>query len=591
MMNEEIIRTIEEKVDNMQSNKEIWNNSRSELIYNALTCFEDISRLGAPISFITGEDVNALLNLNADAIDMLIRWIFEYSKSDNMEFKNEVQPSIYIELGILMKDDALKYRIICDSYTLWSRNKAQVKLYKNNKGVEFDYLKDSNGKIEVYDLIRGNEKKNGFLNEMRIKPEEFKAIDNIIKSIEVKEEKHIDYTINYSDWKCIHNELSKRTEINWVLPSEWKLGEFTLGEFRIFWNMIRAKAYIHSIVCMKSGVSGGAVNDCVIVVSPDEIVRLVKKYTSLEEVTIKALVKFLTYNEECYKKNVDVIWSPFIELNNRLLAISPNLVLTSNPERNLISLINKVNSKAYSNLSVQKEKIMVDNIEEEICVYSNIIFRKNRPLPDRLPDMDIVIFDTESSSLLICEAKWLLETDSISEVCERDKDIQKGLRQAEDIQSYAEKNIEDLLNRAYGKNDYRPKTIYTCVVTKNNIGTSKLNIGRAMVIDKEKLCEIIKNNNGNIQKTIKEIKNGAYLNDIKVNYRIEKREIQYGEYFFKFDACEMLNDDNSQDKLLNRNSFLAGDQELNYSRSNDKERKIKKKNRKMHKSSRKRNRK
>ena len=65
-----------------------------------------------------------------------------YSSSINKEFIPKILPDLYIEMGMLLKQDTISYRSICDSYILWSRGKASAKLY--NDGKENDHEKNFN---------------------------------------------------------------------------------------------------------------------------------------------------------------------------------------------------------------------------------------------------------------------------------------------------------------------------------------------------------------------------------------------------------------------------------------------------------------
>lgn len=550
---EMIIREIEENIDNLQLDRTIWENDRKKLIFNALVCYEDCSRLMVPYAaFVLGEDVDSMIHTNSDSIDMLIRWIFKYSKCRKENFTQEVNPSLYLELGMMLKDDAIKYRSICDSYICWSRKKSSAKLYKDKKGVKFEYLEDTNNFVEDYDLMRKRGKNKEMTEKLKYSQKANDALNNIIKTITLDSKEHLNYSISSQDWNTIYEKFSGVMNYAWKLPDQWKFNEITINDLKIFWRIISTKSFIHCSVCMKSGQPGCAVNDSVIITSRDQIVDFVLKYSDLKREVVEKIVTYLTYNEEYYKKKIDVLWAPFIELDKGMCAISPNLILSSNPERNLISLINKLDSDAYSRLSIEKESIMEENIKDKLKDYKNLIIKTNRPLTKELPDIDIVIFDDNSDCLLMCELKWLLESDSVQEVFARDEDLQKGLLQAKSIQDYANENMDDLLNRAYGKNDFHPKKYCSCVVTMNNIGTSKLNNEGINIIDYEMFCKLVSKNNGHLDKVIDIIKEGSYLHNINSDLRLENIEIEYGGYYFTFQAFEPLN---TKSILDNRSDF------------------------------------
>ncbi|NFF82336.1 hypothetical protein FC764_14025 [Clostridium botulinum] len=545
-MNEEYVdkkvREIEKVIDKVHNKNDIWKNDRTELIYNTLLVFEDMTRIVAPVSMMLMQDANIMINRNADCLDMLIKWIYECSEENNSEFTNEVNPGLYMKIGNLM-NEAGKYRAICDAYVLYSRKLSTATLYNNDEGIKFDYLRGKTGEIEAYDLMRGNTKKNSAINKFDYNdPEMKKASDKLIMNLKVDNET-VDYVITSDIWNGFYKLADLSVESSSELPGEWKLDVFSLNEFKSVWKTLLTLSIIHNTCCLKSGIKGGAINNCVIIKKFDELVDEITKYTQLDITKANTILQLLTYSEHNDNKNMDVIWTPIIPLKNNFVAIPPNLIMIGNPERNLICLVNKVNSKSYSLVSCKKEESMIEDFKNHINKYTNIEFAYTKKLPDPLPDMDIVMFDKNSDVLLIGELKWLLQTDSIQEVCERDKDIKKGISQASDIREYAEKNIDDVINRSYYEKQFHPTKIYTCVITRNNIGTSKVEDSTIKVIDEDGIYELIKEAKGNLSIVIEKIENKEYIRDKKIDYKSECKEIEYGGYTFSLDVVQ-ANEDN-----------------------------------------------
>lgn len=569
------IREIEQVIDRAQEDKEIWKIDRELLLYNALVAFEDINRFGSMIEFFTGGNLGAFISNNCDAIDMLIRWIYMYSSSINKEFIPKILPDLYIEMGMLLKQDTISYRSICDSYILWSRGKASAKLYNDGKGVEFSYLQDNRNRIEIYDLMRSNNKKNSYINN-GIEDFDIDLI-NKIEAIDIYiEDNKLKYDIDEKIWGQIYKICKEIVDSNSELPEIWDFNGFTLGDYKKVWAALLSQSFIHYIKCIKSGITGMAVEYCVVLKTKDELINFIQKLVSVEYEVIRNIINLITYSQEYYDKKIDLIWSPIVPVKDDSIAISPSLIMYSNPERNIISLINKVKQSTYSRLSSSKEEIMVTEFINEVSKYPNIKVESNRPLPGNLPDVDIVMFDKSTETLLVCELKWLLETDSIQEVLERDKDIEKGKVQCGKIYNYITENIDDVLNRFYGKQQYNPKKIYSCVVTRNNIGTSKLS-DDIKVIDEKKLYELIGKFNGNLNIVTEIIDNEKYFEGVEKHFKTFKHEVSYGGYKFKFDVFDMNID----------NGYINNQTRKTINKDNNK----KKKKQKISKASRRKNRK
>lgn len=589
-MNEEYVdkkvREIEKVIDKVHNKNDIWKNDRIELIYNTLLVFEDMTRIAAPVSMMLMQDANIIINRNADCLDMLIKWIYECSEEKDSEFTNEVNTELYIKIGNLM-DEAGKYRAICDAYILYSRKLSTATLYNNDKGIKFDYLKGKTGEIEAYDMMRGNIKKNNAINKFNPNDSKIKkASDKLIKNLKVDNET-VDYAITPDIWNGFYKLANLSVESSSELPGEWELDGFSLDEFKSVWKALLTLSIIHNTCCLKSGIKGGAINNCIIIKKFDELVEEIAKYTQLDIIKVNTILTLLTYNDHNDNKNMDIIWTPIIPLKNNFVAIPPNLIMIGNPERNLICLVNKVNSKAYSLISCKKEEYMIDDFKNHINKYKNIEFASTKKLPDPLPDMDVVMFDKNTNVLLIGELKWLLQTDSIQEVCERDKDIKKGISQAGDIREYAEQNIDDVINRSYNEKQFHPTKIYTCVITRNNIGTSKIEDSTIKVIDEDRIYELIKEAKGNLSIVIEKIENKEYIRDKKIDYKSECKEIEYGGYTFSLDVIQAEDDFSLDGVQAEEGNYYMFDKKV----ISKKNKKSKKSNRKISKNSKRINRK
>lgn len=534
---EKQIRKIETYIDNYHKEKDIFNIDRVKLLTNLLIVFEDMCRLEMPMRIMNGEDMNIIINSNADSLDMALKWIFECSNNYIQHEKNIlVDGGLYIQLRKLM-DEAYKYRSICDLYVLWSRKRSEAQLYynKNVEGVYFKYIINSDVNREVYDLIRSNKKKNTRLDSINIYNIS-RDLQHIIENSKIDDDKStIEYEIDHKIWnKAWSNSMNIINEVS-ELPDDWILGNFKIREFKEYWCVLLTKCMIHMGVCMLSGTKGGAINSCIIDIDKNELEQLVLKHTSLDTNKIKYFIDMTTY-----RKGVDVIWSPIIPLYSNRIVISPHLIMIGNMERNLISLINKIDQASYSKVSSNKEPVMIEQFMQKIENYGNIVAEYSKPLPDPLPDMDLVLFDKDSKILFIGELKWLLSTDSIQEVYARDEDISKGVKQAKLIKLYCEKNIKDTLNRAYGKNCYEVEKVFTCVITRNNIGTSYLD-DSINIIDEDKFFELMKAYKGNLDSVVNYIEKLEFLPELNKDYKIIKKEIDYAGYKFKFDSIKVVN--------------------------------------------------
>ncbi|KJS10477.1 MAG: hypothetical protein VR67_18005 [Peptococcaceae bacterium BRH_c8a] len=132
----------------------------------------------------------------------------------------------------------------------------------------------------------------------------------------------------------------------------------------------------------------------------------------------------------------------------------------------------------------------------------------------------------------------MIAIDSIPEVCARDEDLAKGIDQAKLIKEYAEKNLEDTLNRAFGINRIEVDNLFTCVISKNNLGTSEL-ADFIPVITEDILINLFTLHKGNLKDVINSIEQKDFLPEEGKDYGVLTPEIEYAGYRFKFPAITL----------------------------------------------------
>ena len=529
------LRQIEKVIDEYHKGFLVFKFNRDAVIINMLRVYEDTIRLGG--LFVMN---NIYINGKADCLDMAIRWAYQCCEDDTACKSYNLNKELYSMISLDVFVNASKYRDICDAYSLWSRKRQTAKISDSGLTVTFDYVKNTKGKIEAYDFIRGNDKKNNFMKDSNM--DEFvNRIPELKKMISsnttVDCNDNICYKITEDIWQNVYKLTQYIIGAISQLPEKWQFKSFSLKEYKDFWRALLTLAFIHSLACMSSIAKGCGLKSCVIIKKYEELEEIFLNRTNLSKERIRAIIEFITYNPKL--TNVDIVWQPLIKLSTLDYAISPSLIMSSSYERNIISLINKVDQKSYSKISSTKEKIMTYEIKEKLKKYTNLRSAFHRPLPDPLPDMDIVLYDNITKTLITGELKWLIATDSIQEVCARDDDIKKGIEQVKLIKKYIANNLSDTLNRAFENKNYEVKNIFSCVITKNNVGTSE-NEENISVINEDSFFSFLEKYNGNLQQVGTAIKQKEYYPVLNNDYKVVKNEIKYAGYTFQIDSIEII---------------------------------------------------
>ncbi|MEK3979714.1 SEC-C domain-containing protein [Psychrobacillus sp. FSL K6-2836] len=533
-MEKSVERTIEDIIDKHHLSDIFLKNERGTAVLNALRVFEDGIKFAPSIFEARGliskklSDKDLVINNFIDGLDQTIKWIYECCPYGVSSVEIDYNGKLYFAASQTFIQ-SMMYGRICDGYTLLSRGRQIVEYNEENNQLIFKFKNGDQGKREAADLVLAqNTKEDNLVKALKAIP------DNIINCFNLEKEIYFnDQGLQYdiSEAKLNSFELISKAQVEYFseLPEDWKMHGFTLGEFRKVWEVLLRKSLIHEAACKSSKKEGGAIEYIVMITTFEDLSKEITDKSKVANEQVRLILETLLYDASI--TNGHVIWQPIIPLDDINIAIPPNLIINSNFERNLIYLLNKIAQGDYSRLSNLKEDIMLGDLSEKLKYYSNISVSTAKKLPDPLPDMDLILYDKNRKVLFLSEIKWLLSIDSIKEICARDKDLEKGISQAKLIKEYALKNTSDVLERAFGQNDLEVNQIYSCVISKNNIGSSFID-SSAKIINEASFLKILADTNGDLLEVIRIIDNNLFLPKEGVDYNLNEIEISYGNQNF-----------------------------------------------------------
>lgn len=554
------VREIEKHFDNHYKRLNIFKYSRAEVILNFLRFFEDSFRIALPNMYVYGkisvqEEVGYYTHNLVDALDISLKWIYKECKETIIPVDRRENAEIY-KGSILLINEAMKYKSICTVFTHWSRNRLDLTFNKKRKELKFTSKSGSHDEIahaddirklrignEVFDTSEYNVAYENMINER----------EKLVETIQIDEYGYVNYNIEDSVWHA----YSKLSEVlisrTFQLPDEWVFDKFSLKEFKQLWYVLYTFALIHKDACFRCNKQGLGIESIVIIKSLKELVEDIASRVTLEKNKISDILSLITYNPSQY--DTDASCQPIINLDNWNYAISPHLIISINIERNLTILINKINPKIYSRLSVQKEDIMISELKDFILSnFPHLICKAKINLPKPLPDMDLVIYDKKNATILIAELKWFIAVDSIKEMCKREEDLIKGISQAKKILDYSTSNLSELLLKVFQRTDIEVNKVYTCVISKNNIGSSELK-RIVPVVDLESLKRLFVEENGNINTIISKITSYSYLPKNGTDYLIRYDYTQYAGYNIIGPVLELIDRSGMTNNKVGRNDF------------------------------------
>jgi hypothetical protein len=142
----------------------------------------------------------------------------------------------------------------------------------------------------------------------------------------------------------------------------------------------------------------------------------------------------------------DPALQPFIPVAPDQYAIPCTLILSSNWQRNLLSLHARVSSRTFDASSSVFEKKMTTKLMDRLP--TPIYSRANVTISGeaQTEEIDLVLVDSESETILICELRWMIQPGDAREVLNRMSVCYEKVEQAERKLTFSKSHISLLTN-------------------------------------------------------------------------------------------------------------------------------------------------
>ena len=333
-----------------------------------------------------------------------------------------------------------------------------------------------------------------------------------------------------------------------MFPSEWKFSRYTLGDFQNVFQSICAIAHIHwraRIMAMKRGCEAMGNLDSLYILTFEELLRRIVRYSGVSEEIVKHILDDITYGKGIRKEAIshsELAMRPLIRLNTEYYAIVPQVWICSSPERNFAALLNRLKDEKeiYRKLaSTEKENLMRERIMSELSNYS---FRFVTGRVANLPDVDLAIINKTEKSCLLLELKWFIAPTVARERIEKSEEIEKGISQVRQLKQAFADNHRSLLDKLKIDSSYKIEGV---VVSQNWIGYANVQSPEVPVIRSEDLIDKI-NSTKSLRSTMEWLQNREYLPKEGQDFRlVDEESATIGNWTLKLHEIELLNSEKS----------------------------------------------
>jgi hypothetical protein len=222
------------------------------------------------------------------------------------------------------------------------------------------------------------------------------------------------------------------------------LGNYTLGEFKKVYAALLAVCATQEHLCFAWGRNTKIYphESVVMIRSLEEWSKIVSNLSGVQGSLCRSAIKDLSFD---FSSSPNLHVCPFVPLDSsgRQMAVAPHFPLHSRPDENILWLCSKLRPRHFDTASLKKEPEMHAALEKACSRY---LPQGPIRLPSPTPDIDLLLTDEDSSTVVIAELKWIRKPTKTLERIKRDEDVLKGFDQLRAIRQFLGQNPNHLVS-------------------------------------------------------------------------------------------------------------------------------------------------
>lgn len=342
------------------------------------------------------------------------------------------------------------YTNFLNIFPLWHRDHERAELMPNG-AVRFHIPRDSARQRQVIayqQLYRPAEEIRRTPKKQERSPEFQRLFNDLFQQARPAGlRKKFQYEPSIELIEALRPEYEERLESNFRHPDSFQLNGHSLAEFKAVYVGLLILCAIHEYICYPWDKPGEPIpeSSLVIVKKRSQWINKLSSISGVSKTTCETIVKDLTLRPE-NRSFTSLCITPFVPLDSRddTLAVAPQFPLTSAVDENALRQFSYTYPALFSGQNTQKEEGMRSLLRSANPGYK-IDF--SIPLPDGSTEIDVLIEEEATSTVVLAELKWLRKPYKPLERMEREKDLEKGISQLELIRAYGRAHPSFLLER------------------------------------------------------------------------------------------------------------------------------------------------
>jgi hypothetical protein len=225
------------------------------------------------------------------------------------------------------------------------------------------------------------------------------------------------------------------------------LGRYSIRDVKGFLGALQTVCAVHDHVCflMANKRREFPTNSAVLAKTRAEWVSELSRVSAVSAHSIAEIVGDLTFG---VRRAIDLHTEPFvpIDMKGEILGLLPQFGLSAAVDENLLRTLSRSDGKRYDSLGGFKEVEMIDDLR--IAASKCLLVTGPYDLPrEAQTDLDLVVVDEASSTVLLSELKWIRKPLFAKERIRADEEFLRGLDQLAKLRKFLYANPSYLKTR------------------------------------------------------------------------------------------------------------------------------------------------
>ncbi|MGD6897080.1 hypothetical protein [Bacillus infantis] len=312
-----------------------------------------------------------------------------------------------------------------------------------------------------------------------------------------------------------------------LFPSNYRILRYTIAQIKEFWENIyevvigeRKEMDSKFINWAKKGRKLEEFSEIPII----KIDITTWNFKELTQENAIELLDIFSFNGKKKLKGTihsSLISEPIVKLRDSSYILMSFALPFYEPERYSLQVLDKYidyyekNKIVVWNDQDKRETLFIDRLN---IIFKDFIY-KNSSINIPNSNIDYIIYDEKTESLVCFELKWIIEPNTPSEIKSKDKPLEKALsKQLPTYKRAVQEHTTEVLEKAFGRNfTYSPKNYFYFLLTNVTVGSGLLDRNDFKIINIRMLQKALRETENDLQKASEILEEERYIIDIE-NY-------------------------------------------------------------------------